>query len=209
MKCKEFEMLMPEYWEGQLNELKRYHVEQHARQCLMCRHEFSVWEESEKLIQNSTVDFKADSLQFNISQDVMSRIYAENPWATPLSKRAMLLSERVRIWMTGISAALFIVFMASFFFSTTMPDASQVYGEDIFSKKYQLVGIQTVGTVKEASASSEVKNPFYGAVASIGEPAVIPDTKGLPGKAYILALSLFGLAVTVITASWLSRIRGT
>jgi hypothetical protein len=207
MKCKDFERLMPEYWEGQLSELERYQIGQHVKHCSICMHDFVLWEESEKLIRNSSVEFQSKSLQFTITQDVMSRIYSENPWATPVSKRPFLWTDRFRNWITGISAALFIVFMVSIFFSSTMVDASQVYGEDIFSKNHHLVGIQPVGSATEFSDPQQEKNLFYGVVASIGEPASIPQIHTLAGKTYIIAFSLLGAVITVLGMSWIARVR--
>jgi hypothetical protein len=207
MKCNDFERLMPEYWEGQLSELENYQIEQHVKQCSLCNHEYVVWQESEKLIHNSSVEFESKSLPFTISQDVMSRIYSENPWATPMSKRQWLLTDRFRNWITGVSVAIFIVFIVGIFFSGTMVEPKQVYGEDIFSKKHHLVGIQPVGSASEPLNPKQEKDLFYGVVASIGKPASIPQANVLPGKTYIIAFSLLGVAATVIGMSWIARVR--
>lgn len=211
MKCTDFERLMPDYWEQQLTDIERHQAEQHMKNCPMCENEYSLWEESERLIRNSSIQFESKPMHFTISQDVMSRIYAENPWATPASKKPIHLSGRLRSWMSGISAALFLVFMVGFFFSASIPEANPLYGEDIFSKKHHMVGIQPVG-VGSASTNTELHgeqqaNPFYGVVASVGEPVTYNPAQGLTGKTYVIALFLLGASVTVIGMTWLARVR--
>jgi anti-sigma factor RsiW len=207
MKCKDFERLMPEYWEDQLTEIERYQMDQHTIQCSSCRREYILWEESEKLIRNSSLDFQTSSLQFTISDEVMSRIYTENAWAAPVAKKPFLLTDQFRSWVSGISSALFIVFMASILLSSTMTDANSAYGEDIFAKKHHLVGIQPVGSAADLSDSEENGKLFYGVVASIGEPASLPPQDGWLSKTYVISFSLLGLAFIVIAMSWISRVK--
>jgi hypothetical protein len=208
MKCSDFERLMPDYWEHQLTDIEHYQVEQHMKHCPMCRNEYALWEESERLIRNSNIEFESKPMHFTISQDVMSRIYAENPWATPASKKPFHLSRRLRGWMSGISAALFIVFMAGFFLSASMPAANPLYGEDIFSKQHHMVGIQPVGSASASLHEEHGDNPFYGVVASVGEPVTYNPMNGITGKTYVIALFLLGASIMVLGMTWLARVRG-
>lgn len=208
MKCEQVQSWMPEYWDEQLSPLQTCHLENHVKQCSGCRQEYEIWEESEKLIRNSSAEFHSEKLQFTISDQIMSRIYAENPWAAPLSVRSTGLSHRIRLWMTGVSAILFIVFLTSLFFTTSMPSASESYGKDIFGSQ-PIIGIHSVGSAQasDKGEDSAEGQSLYGAVASIGEPALLPEHPGLIGKSYYIALSLFGILITVMGMTWLNRAR--
>lgn len=207
MNCREFERMIEAYWDSQLTDLQRFKVDQHVRHCVSCRLEFELWEESERLIRSSKVNFVSQSVHFQISQDVMKRIYQENPWAVPAAKRAMNVSALTRRWMTGVAVLFFILFISSFYLSAVIDNQTFVFGEGLTAKKHHLVGIQPVGSVAEAVVVDTDSSPFQGVVATIGEPLPLSPVDGLSGKKLLLITSLLGSIMTVLGMTWLSTVK--
>jgi hypothetical protein len=202
MKCDEFIERMPEYWEEELTELQRFKLDQHRKSCISCQQEYLFWEESGKLISSSGKDFEQPAKPFTISQDVMSRIYSEQRWAEPVNRRPFILSDQFRGWVSIISAVMFILFAAGVLFSSLLAEDATIASS---SADHQWIGVQPVGTATTMKTSQAQGELFYGVVASIGEPAILPPEENWVRKSFAISLSLLGLTFIVGFMSWISR----
>lgn len=214
MRCEEVQELLPDYAENRLSEVTQRRVDNHMAICHACRADYEIWSDSGKWIELDKEEYHAVTPSRSIVDAVMARILSEEKWAIPIGRKIFTLTARMR--RIGVSAAVILLMLFSYSLylntSTTEEANSLVINGEVMamnSPKAQVISssMQTDdGTyVVEAQPFSSQNEPLPNANASIvpfdGKPSGSDSVK----PNFNIVLSVFGILVTVLTMSWLTR----
>ncbi|XID94329.1 anti-sigma factor family protein [Paenibacillaceae bacterium WGS1546] len=171
-------------------------VDLHVQGCRECAEEFRIWEESAMLIQElplneETVDAPVSPARVN--EAVMSRIYAEQSWFMPATRRTYAFSLAFRKRVASVLAALLALFITGFLYAA-------------------LGGGDAGSNGKRETANALAASHQYGdsirldvPVASLSDPLMLNVSPAVPE--YWIAFSIVGLIMTLLIMNWFSRVR--
>lgn len=200
MNCEQAEELFGIYRDLSEHSPERLLVDIHVRSCPSCAEQFRMWEESADLIRSSPLNDDSPDHEWQagptLSDKVMNRIYAEQSWYMPTTRRTYAFSLGFRKQVAGVLAALLALFAVGFIYSAV----NRVIGADR----------DVTGVIETASAfadSHELSNNMNIDVpsASLSEPYVLHVTPAMPE--YWVALSMLGMIMTLLILNWFSRVR--
>jgi hypothetical protein len=213
MKCEEFQDLLPEYADNQLSEMTLRRVEQHLADCAGCRSEYKMWSESGTWIQANKQQYASVTTARSIVDAVMARILSEEKWAIPIGKKVFTLTARMR--RIGFSAAMVLLLLCGFtLYANTnaneeaesllmngeivamnsLDDKAQVISSNLHNED----GTFIVGGETLPSDDKNVNNE------TVQLLPIQSDAEAFKPK-YGLILSFFGILITVIGMSWMTR----
>lgn len=203
MTCDEMQKAINEYWDLPDNDLKRKQINDHIKHCAACAEDYSLWEQSISLIQqSSTCDETAE--KSSISDQVMSRIYAEEGWREPIPHRIYSISYQMRRKLTMTIAFFLSLFMLGFVYSIMYePEPETMY--------YTFEG--GVMPIASAIGNTGAKDSITGAtlqgvpMASLSDPFLLSVSSIQSHPDYIVVLSLIGIVCTLLIMNWLTRVR--
>jgi hypothetical protein len=216
MRCEEVQDLLPDYADNQLPEVTRRRIDHHLASCRSCRSDYELWSESSDWIQADKEQYTSVSAARSIVDAVMNRILSEEKWAIPIGKKVYTLSARTR--RIGASAAVILLLLFGF---TLYSNTSVTEDANALLINGEVVAMNNVEKVQVISSSfqaddgtyivepeplpAESEPPTESAAASIlpidGEKAESDTAK----PKYSFILSFFGILVTVLSMSWLTR----
>jgi hypothetical protein len=213
MKCEEVQDLLPEYADNQLPEMTLRQIEQHIAGCADCRSEYKMWKQSGTWIQANKDQYASVKTAKSIVDAVMARILSEEKWAIPIGKKVFTLTARMR--RIGFSVAMILLIVCGFtLYSNTNADEEAesllMNGEAVamntIDDKAQVIssnlhnedGTFIVGSEPLSSEEEKIDN-----TASQFLP-IQSDAEAFKPK-YGLILSFFGILITVIGMSWMTR----
>lgn len=213
MRCEEVQDRLEEYCDNRLPELMRRKISHHLGMCNSCRSEYEVISESGAWLQSDREQYASVSMTKSIVEAVMARIMSEEKWAIPIGKKVFTLTARMR--RIGVSAAIILLFLCSFTLYTKT-DNHDVFAAAMVSPtiSHEVV---SASEDKEMSPAQPHENIGLDEVEqgptelAASPTSNIPLNHGIPvnedksSHNYSLILSLFGIVVTVITMSWMSR----
>lgn len=217
MKCEEAQGFVTEYLDHQLPEVTRRRIDHHLAKCSACRSEYAIWQESNEWIQADKYHYSSIAAPHSFVDAVMARILSEEKWAIPIGKKVFTLTARMRILSVSAAAVLLMLFSFSLFNQTNQNDFSNnaliPSGESlamVASNKAQVVSasLQTddgtyVVQPEPAPKSSEPLNEIETASSSVFS---LQDGSEPMKTNYGIILSIFGILITVLSVSWLSRV---
>jgi hypothetical protein len=199
MKCDEAGEWFGIYQDLPEDSAERLAVDLHVSECSQCAEEFSMWEESARLIQelpfNDEVQEEPMTSEW-VNQNVMNRIYADKSWYMPAVRRTYSFSFAFRKRVAGILAALLALFVCGFLYSV-FGRASGANGDGS-------------GVMETANAFASSRQ-FGGSVhldvpvASLSDPIMLNVTPAMPE--YWVAFSMLGMIMILLILNWLSRVR--
>lgn len=215
MRCEEVQEMLPDYAENLLNEVTQRRVDNHLATCGACRADYELWADSGEWIKADKEDYHSVTPSRSIVDAVMARILSEEKWAIPIGRKIFTVTARMR--RIGASAAVILLMLFSFTLylntsSTQQANALLIDGE-----------LMAMGTPKIQVVSSSIQSddgtyvvevgPQYGQQEQLANAtaSILPLDGGPissePSKPnYSIVLSVFGILVTVITMSWLTRV---
>jgi hypothetical protein len=203
MKCTEVQELLPVYWDLTETDERRLEADLHIQGCAMCREEFEMWRESTELIRSTIIEVKRSEADFELpstlSNQVMQRIYKEEPWRTPVTERLYHFSYSLRRNLTAAISFCLALFMFSFLYSV-------VYNEPVNEAATESIafGLQPVAAVASDKGSS-IQAVQLTASIRPQEPFMLKDGLIQSTPDYLLVLSLLGLISTLLVMNWLGR----
>ncbi len=203
MRCEEAQELLTDYADNQLSEVTRRRVSQHLESCDNCRSEYRVWAESGKWIRAEKQQYTNVSTAKSIVDAVMARILSEEKWAIPIGKKVFTVTAKMR--RLGVSVAILLFMISGLNLYSTSGDDSFLASPIVPTAKTEVMSasIQTkdgiVEVLPETSPSSDKE------VAAIAPVSNDLDNSGAVKPNYGLILSVFGILITVIGMSWLTR----
>jgi len=215
MRCEEVQELMPEYIDNQLPEVTARRIDHHVAACHRCRSEYSVWTESGNWIRAEKEQYATSASTRSIVDAVMQRILSEEKWAIPIGKKVFTLTARMRRF--SLTAAALLLMVCTFQLYTNTPalevDNLVVGGE--------VVAVNVEKSPQVISSSIQSNDGTYIVEAEPVSAESVPESKAttasllpIEGEAvndvadepnYSVILSFFGILVTVLTLSWITR----
>jgi len=216
MRCEEVQELLPDYAENLLNEVARRRVDNHLASCSSCRADYKWWKESGDWIKADREEYYSVTPSRSIVDAVMARILSEEKWAIPIGRKIFTVTAKMR--RLGASAAVILLMLFSFTLYLNSSPAEQanalvIDGElmEIGNAKTQVIS-SSMQSEDDGTYVVEV-GPHFGqeeqlasATASIIPLAADPVSSEPSKPNYSIVFSVFGILVTVITMSWLTRV---
>jgi anti-sigma factor RsiW len=202
MDCKKVIRLLPDYTEGVLPPKVEKHIEEHLAECLACQKEHSFYIDEDSLLHSPILPAAYEHV--SVSGKVMERIMQENKWASPKPEHTREMPSSLRRMITGFAFAVFIACLLPLF----------MLGQELNEVMHPVQTDQATDTVVSAEAlplpagaGQEHTEASYGVVATFANPLpYTPSQKEQsPQVDYGLLAALFGILVTVVSMSWLSR----
>jgi len=213
MRCEEVQELMPDYADGLLSELTRRRIDNHLTNCRACSADFALWKGSSDWMKADRERYHAVTPSKSIVDAVMARILSEEKWAIPIGKKVFTVTARMR--RVGACAAIILLMLCSFTLyvntsSTEQANSLMIDGEVVaMGKKAQVItsSIQTEdGTyVVEPQPLVSDEKPLVRETASIVPFNSVHSPTDPTQPNYGIVLSVFGILVTVLSMSWLTR----
>jgi hypothetical protein len=198
MNCQEAQELFGLYWDMDHENPERLALQAHLLICEDCAEEFQIWEESESMIRSlSSEDALAGPFD-HVNRSVMDRIYSEQSWFMPVKNRTYHFSPSFRRNIAAVIACCMAMFVCGFFYLA--------FGTSADTSSTQLANVTgLLDTANAASNVSTISADFYKdvPVASISDPLVLQVVPTVPQ--YWVALSIFGMIMTLLILNWLSR----
>lgn len=201
MKCREVQEWLPLYWDLSDDDWNKKQVDAHVKHCPACAADFQIWEESKQLISAQFAEQNFDT-QGRISKHVMERIYADESWRIPIPERMYAFSYRLKRNLNIIVSFCLALFTISLMYSLLHAPREAQYSAEIS----QFVPV-AVAPSDDDLATIQSTTMQGVPVASINDPIVwsINPTQSYPD--YLLVVSIIGFVATILTMSWLSRVK--
>jgi hypothetical protein len=215
MRCEEVQELMSDYTDNQLPEVTARRIDNHLATCHACRSEYAIWAESGNWIQAEKEQYTSVSSARSIVDAVMQRILSEEKWAIPIGKKVFTLTARMRRFSLSAAAILLMMCTFSLYNNTHAPaDDNLVVGGEVVAmnveKAPQVIsssvqsndGTYIVESEPVSSESEPIAKSTTASLLPIDGEAVETETEK---PKYSLILSFFGILVSVLTMSWITR----
>lgn len=209
MKCEEVQEYLSEYADGSLPEITRRRIDQHMAGCRSCKMDYRLWTESSSLIQEQRDHYTAVASARSIVDAVMARILSEEKWAIPLGRKVFTLTARMRRMGASAAAVLLLICAFTLFNQTEANEMPMMpLGEIVamYPEDKPVVTLASDPSVEAVAPEDEALPPLTEEV-EMSAMQIVPLTEdtdtGKPN--YGLILSFFGILVTVLGMSWMTR----
>ncbi|MFY0543078.1 zf-HC2 domain-containing protein [Brevibacillus sp. H7] len=216
MRCEEVQEYIPDYADKLLPEVTSRRIDNHLASCKSCRSEYVVWAESGNWIQAEKEQYASVSTARSIVDAVMNRILSEEKWAIPFGKKVFTLTARMRRFSLSAAAVLLLLCGFSLYNNTHSPQETNalLVGGEVVSMNVEKAPQVISSSIQSDDGTYIVESEPVSAESeptSKSSPSVLPidgeTTEGEPAKPkYSLILSFFGILVTVLAMSWLTRV---
>jgi len=198
MKCEEAAEWFGIYRDLPEDSADKLAVDLHVKSCRSCEEEFRIWEESALLISEMPFDDEERYVEpvssERVNRKVMDRIYTEQSWFMPATRRTYAFSFLFRKRVAGVLAALFALFVGGFLF--TIFGNGVLYGD---SGRSESAGAFAASHQFGDSVHLDVP------VASLSDPIMLNVSPAVPE--YWIAFSIVGMIMTLLILNWFSRVR--
>ncbi|CAM4219169.1 anti-sigma factor family protein [Paenibacillus tarimensis] len=200
MNCREAEELFGIVWDLPENDPERLAFEQHLIECEGCAEQFAIWEESEAMIRDLSLEMPESAPIDHVNRGVMERIYKEESWLMPVTERSYRFTRSFRRNIAAAIASCMAMFVSGLFYF--------LFGYSGNSSSNEVV--KMTGLIETADANNPgatISLDYYQEVpvASISDPLVLQVVPKIPE--YWIALSILGIIMTLLFMNWLSRTR--
>ncbi|NGQ94554.1 hypothetical protein G3578_05085 [Brevibacillus sp. SYP-B805] len=209
MKCEDVQDLLSEYAEEQLPEITKRRIENHLDGCESCRSDYRFWKESGTWIQAEREQYSAVATAKSIVDAVMARILSEEKWAIPLGRKVFTLTARMRRIGASAAAILLLICAFSLYTNTSADDQALLSDNAIIAMvpgdkaEVTKAGDDGNGVVIESISpvsQEESELPPQQLIPPLGQPEGEKPNYGL-------ILGVFGILITVLAMSWMTRVK--
>lgn len=214
MRCEEVQGILPEYAENLLPEVTQRRVDNHMASCFACRADYEMWTDSGEWMKMDKEEYHSVTPSRSIVDAVMARILSEEKWAIPIGRKIFSVTARMRRMSASVAVILLMLFTFTLYLNTSSTEEANslvINGEVMAmnTPKAQVISSSMQsddGTyVVEAQTPASQEEPLANATASIVPLDGKPSSSDLTKPNYSIVLSVFGILITVITMSWLTR----
>lgn len=215
MRCEEVQEILPEYAENLLSEVTHRRVDNHMATCYACRSDYELWSDSGEWMKADMEEYHAVTPSRSIVDAVMARILSEEKWAIPIGRKIFTVTAKMRRMGASAAAILLMLFTFTLYLNTSSTEHANslmIDGElmAMDSSKAQVISSSMQddnGTyVVENSPLSGQEETLEYATASIVPLDGKPVNQDYAKPNYSIVLSVFGILITVLTMSWLTRV---
>ena len=199
MKCDEVLQFIDQYWDMADDDSTRIEIEAHLFDCKHCvalfdKNMFSF----DQFTEIKDIDSFNEITAVSMNETVMNRIYQEEAWNMPISRKTYSFSKSFKRNIAILIASCLAIF--SFFFFT-------IIFQDQFDKSgtSKVVASGVLDITVASSSGSTTSDLFsdYVPVASLSDPIVMRAAPTF--SEYYIALSLFGIIMTLLLLNWFTR----
>ncbi|WP_286883743.1 anti-sigma factor family protein [Aneurinibacillus sp. UBA3580] len=205
MDCKTVQRLLADYTEGKLPLTVEEEVEKHLEDCEACQEEHAFYIDStqQALLHSPVLPARYEHL--TVSDRVMNRILEENKWAAPAPERAREIPQPMRRWITGLAVALlFACFLPIFMLGRQLNEVMNPTPADTATD----IVVSAEALRFSPNDANNIRTTQYGIVASATNPISYSLPPEQPSRVhYGLLSALFGILISVVSMSWLSRLK--
>lgn len=214
MRCEEVQEMLPEYADNLLPEVTKRRVDHHMAACYACRSDYEMWTDSGEWMKMDKEEYHSVTPSRSIVDAVMARILSEEKWAIPIGRKIFSVTARMRRIGASVAVLLLMLFTFTLYLNTSnTEDANSlvINGEvmAINTPKAEVISSSMQsddGTyVVQAETAVSQEEPLANATASIVPLDNKPSSSDPAKPNYSIVLSVFGILITVITMSWLTR----
>jgi hypothetical protein len=202
MKCNEIIPLLPLYTTHSLPSQSARRVAFHLAVCKDCQWEYRVWRESHKVLGEGTSSLMLENRP-SIADKVMSRIIVEERWSLPGSGRPVRLPRLAKRWITSV-AVLFILVAGVMLFGAAQSNQLTHFNYTEWKKVPTTDFVMSADQLR-VGKPHESQDLRYRIVASVGNTLDARPLPASPVHNIGLIAAIFGILVTVVGMSWLSR----
>lgn len=228
MRCDEAQDLLPDYADNSLPELTRRRMDHHLVGCAACRSEYEFISDSSDWFESDKQQYATVSATTSIVDVVMARILSEEKWAIPIGRKVFTLTAKMR--RIGLSAAM-ILFMLCSFTLYSHTDQQQDAFIPYRAKAESITSDNLKANVGMAEETSALPEEIESTVAVVGsdQQTEVTDASNMTLLAqadasastlaeitsdnqsshtkpnFALVLSFFGILITVLSMSWITR----
>lgn len=216
MRCEEVQELLPDYAENLLSEVTQRRVDHHMASCYACRSDYELWTDSGEWMKEDMEQYHSVTPSRSIVDAVMARILSEEKWAIPIGRKIFTVTARMRRMGASAAAVLLMVFTFTLYLNTSSTEhanALMIDGElmAMETSKAQVISSSMQaddGTyvVETPPLSAQQEDALQYATASIVPLDGKPVNNDYAKPNYSIVLSVFGILITVLTMSWLTRV---
>jgi len=215
MRCEEVQELLPDYAENLLSEITQRRVDHHMASCYACRSDYELWSDSGEWMREDKEQYHAVTPSRSIVDAVMARILSEEKWAIPIGRKIFTVTAKMRRMGASAAVILLMVFTFTLYLNTSSSEHANslvIDGElmAVESSKAQVISSSMQsddGTyVVETPPLAKHDDALQYATASIIPLDGKPASNDYAKPNYSIVLSVFGILITVITMSWLTRV---
>lgn len=203
MKCSEIIPLLPLYTTHSLPSQSARRVAFHLTVCKDCQWEYRVWRESNKVLGGCSPSLLREGKSLSIADKVMSRILVEERWTLPVAGRPVRLPRFAKQWITSM-AVLFMLVSGVMLFGAFQSNHMTHFKHTEWKKLTTTDFVMSADQLR-AAKPHDSSNLRYQIVASLGNPLDLHPLSGTPVRKAGLITAIFGIMVTVVGMSWLSR----
>lgn len=217
MKCEDVQELISEYAEERLPEMTKRRVDQHLAGCPSCKSDYQFWADSSSWMQEERKQYSAVTTARSIVDAVMARILSEEKWAIPFGGKVFTLTARMR--RAGASAAVVLLLLSAFsLYSESNASDQALFPESGIVAMVPPMGVaeEKVDSVKSAGGEEAVETTVDTIKSASEEEGfdlateqILPvdQTMGEGKPNFGLILGFFGILITVIAMSWMTRVK--
>jgi hypothetical protein len=170
------------------------HIREHWQQCVACQQEWFWWQEYRPYVHQVFLDEERDMARYTVASKVMTQIKAADQKAGFFSGLFGGFKSMQRLSLT-FTVAFMLIFVFIFTQSTFVPIEPQHQPLQAFAGQQLALGGISQGMYAIGK---------QGMVASIGEPLTLIDSNTGTGNTGLI-LSLLGMVLITLSASWLTR----
>jgi len=210
MKCEEVRELLPVYSSLPADGAERLAVDQHVAGCEACSEEFAFWEQSEKWMHDEPDELPAELFPGPevVSSHVMSRIYTDESWRLPVSRRMYSMSDKMRRNMMLCIAFCLALFVGSFLYALIGRDRIVIEETAADKSAFTIQMPQKLDSgIDKHGPSYNVNSTAISVSQSFLEP--IPFQMG-PIRSYsnfLLIVSIIGFIGAMLVLNWFNRVK--
>jgi len=217
MKCEDVQELISEYAEDRLPEMTKRRVDQHLAGCASCTSDYQFWAESDSWMKVEREQYTAVTTARSIVDAVMARILSEEKWAIPFGRKVFTLTARMR--RIGASAAVILLMLSAF----SLYSEASISEQDLLPESGVVAMVPPDSGIEEkddavkvageepveALGVDEIASPPLNNRVDYASEQILPidQTLGDGKPNFGLILGFFGILVTVISLSWMSRVK--
>ncbi|HJV46378.1 MAG TPA: zf-HC2 domain-containing protein [Bacillota bacterium] len=206
MKCITAMGLMSAYVEHVLPEQTARAVRFHIQICADCHTEYIIWKESSALFQTGMQHIIPVDKVSNLAmaEEIMARITKEEKRKRSVPSSLLRLLTRMKKFSTSLAVLFLLVFgvMMVGSFQKDSPSPQDQGGWKELSTANIVLSIDQMRASSDVEVESDDNR--YRLVASIGDPLHFANA-AVPMPNVGLVAGFFGIMVTVVSMSWLSR----
>lgn len=201
MKCDEVLQKISEYRANTLPKPIRQELLQHVQECPTCRVKHA------DIVRGQQLE-KVDGdvyIPRKIVDSVMLRILSEEKWAIPIGRRVFTVTARMR--RIGALVAILLLVVCSAVLYSNSDEEKLLAGTIVPPTKTEVIAASIEITAEQPELSTAPLTADSNEVASASGSIdyALPAEADEEQRNYGLALGFFGILVTVLGMSWLTR----